>query len=507
MPFELRSFRFLAAAVGGAALALSFPDASLDLLALVALAPLVAAALRARGKGEAFLLGWVSYFLTWLINLPWVVPVMSKYGGLPLPVGIALYVLLSVILAGYGGLFSLAVHRVRLAHPVAVWLVVPAFWVAIEFLRTYLFTGFPWHLIATALIDTPPLVILARVIGPYGVGWLTMFPAAAVGWILATNARPKLKTTAAVSAAALLVVWFAAGSLILSRMGERSGEPFTMALLQPNITQQMRWDPQSALTIYEKMMRMTVRAAEQGARTIVWPESTVPLTFLSNDFYRDGVELVSERWKADVILGSVAEDPEDYNKLWNAAYLVSGGEVKARYDKIRLVPFGEYVPLREVLFFAEKLVRAVGDFQFGTSAHPLTGLHSYGPAICYEVVYPQIAADQVRNGSDVLVTITNDAWFDESAAPRQHLDMARLRAVETDRWLLRAATTGISALVDPAGRIVESIPYGEEGAIVGRAFTRNSKTLYVRFGDWIAWVAALVALLALVRPRLFGKVG
>ena len=254
-------------------------------------------------------------------------------------------------------------------------------------------------------------------------------------------------------------------------------------------------------------MRMSARAAEQGATTIVWPESTVPLTFLSNDFYRDGVSLLSERWKADVILGSVAEDAEDMSRLWNAAYLVSNGDVKGRYDKVRLVPFGEYVPLRKVIFFAEKLVRAVGEFQFGTNAMPLDGLHRYGLAICYEVVFPQITADQVRNGSDVLVTITNDAWFDQSAAPRQHLDMARLRAVETDRWLLRAGTTGISALVDPAGRIVEMIPYGEEGAIVGRAWARQSITPYVRFGDWFAWLAGLTALLALALPRLFGKVG
>ncbi|MFN2441415.1 MAG: apolipoprotein N-acyltransferase, partial [Thermoanaerobaculia bacterium] len=439
--------------------------------------------------------------------VPWVVPVMVKYGGLPTWIGISLYVLMSAYLATYGGLFALIVYRIRRAHPVAIWFVVPAAWVAVEFLRTYIFTGFPWHLIATALIDTPPLIILARVIGPYGVGFLTLFPAAALGWILATNARPRLKATAAIASAVLLLGWLAAGAIMLRSRDLRSGAPFTLALLQPNITQTMRWDPQSTLTLYEKMMRMSVRTAEQGARTIVWPESTVPLTFLANDFYRDGVALVSERWGADVILGSVAEDPEDMSRLWNAAYLVSGGEVKGRYDKIRLVPFGEYVPLRKVIFFAEKLVRAVGEFQFGTSAAPLEGRHRYGLAICYEIVFPQLVADQVRNGSDVLVTITNDAWFDQSAAPRQHLDMARLRAVETDRWLLRAATTGISALVDPAGRIIEMIPYGEEGAIVGRAWARQSITPYVRFGDWFAWLAALTALMALALPRLFGKVG
>ncbi|HSN69756.1 MAG TPA: apolipoprotein N-acyltransferase, partial [Thermoanaerobaculia bacterium] len=204
---------------------------------------------------------------------------------------------------------------------------------------------------------------------------------------------------------------------------------------------------------------------------------------------------------ADIILGSVAEDEENPEKVWNAAYVVSGGTVKGRYDKMHLVPFGEYVPMRKMLFFAKKLVRYVGEFQFGTNDKPLGGQHRYGPAICYEVVFPQLTARQVRNGSDVLVTITNDAWFGVTAAPRQHLDAARLRAVESDRWLLRAATTGISAAVDPAGRIAGQIPLGREGILMADLTARQSKTPYERFGDWLARVAAAVTLFAVLRRR------
>ena len=507
MPFYFRSFRFLAASVSGIALALCFPASGLDLLALVALAPLIAAVLRARGRWEALLLGVLALAIAWLINLPWVLPVMVKYGGLPKSVGVALYVLMSVFLSGYGGVFALAVFRFRRAHPVAIWFLVPAAWAAIELLRTYLFTGFPWNLLATALIDTPPLVVLARVIGPYGVGFLAMIPATLIAWMAATPGKPKMKTTALATLAALMLAWLGAGTLMLRSIDAAEGEPFSAAMIQPNITQEMRWSESSTLQIYERMMRMSVSAAENGARVIIWPESTVPLTFLSHEFYREGVAEISSRWDADVILGSVAEDSQASQKLWNAAYLVSGGEVQGRYDKIRLVPFGEYVPLRTMLFFAEKLVRAVGDFQFGTNDRPLAGRFSYGPAICYEVVFPQITADQVRNGAEVLVTITNDAWFDRTAAPRQHLDMARLRAVETDRWLLRAATTGISAMIDPAGRIVEMLPLGESGVIVGKATARHSTTPYVRFGDWLGWLFALLSIAAIIRPTLFGKVG
>ena len=156
---------------------------------------------------------------------------------------------------------------------------------------------------------------------------------------------------------------------------------------------------------------------------------------------------------------------------------------------------------RRVLFFAEKLVRAVGEFEFGTNDRPLTGKLRYGPAICYEVVFPQITRAQVRNGADVLVTITNDAWYDGTAAPAQHLAQARLRAIEGDRYLLRAGTTGISAFVDPTGRVLESIPMGHDGIIYAKFQPRTSITPYVRFGDWFAWAAVLVVLIRFFYAR------
>ncbi|HVR44466.1 MAG TPA: apolipoprotein N-acyltransferase [Thermoanaerobaculia bacterium] len=501
-----RPHRFLAALVSGALLALAFPDAGIGLLSLVALAPLIAAVLRSSGPLEAFFLGLAGSLVTWLVNVPWVIHVMVRYGGLSMPVGVSLYLLLSLVLAAYGGLFALLVRRMRAVHPTMFWFLAPAAWTAIELLRTYLLTGFSWNLLAVALIDETPLVMAARVIGPYGVGFLAMVPATILGWIAATEGKPKLKRTAAIAGAALVLAWWGSGALMLRSIAPRAGEPFRAVMLQPNISQEMRWEAGTTLELFGKMMRMTAEAGREGATTIVWPESTVPLTFVAHELYRESVAAASAELGADVILGSVAEDPDDPSRLWNAAYLVHRGELRGRYDKIHLVPFGEYVPLRKVLFFAEKLVRAVGEFQFGTNERPLEGWHRYGPAICYEIVFPQIPRRQVLNGADVLVTITNDGWFGGSGAPRQHLDAARLRAVETDRWLLRAATSGISALVDPAGRLVDSIPMNREGIIVGEPTARQSTTAYVRFGDWFAWLAALATAIAAARPQL-GKVG
>jgi apolipoprotein N-acyltransferase len=297
-----------------------------------------------------------------------------------------------------------------------------------------------------------------------------------------------------------MFVWWATGLVASKLIVRPTGAPaHTAALLQPNISQEMRWDEQNTLEIFQRMVEMTEQAIRGGARVVVWPESTVPLSFARTEFYRSSIEALSARFDVDIILGSVAEDDRDPGKIWNAAFLVSGGKTVGHYDKIRLVPFGEYVPLRKVLFFAEKLVRAVGEFQFGTSDRPLAGKFRYGPAICYEIVYPQITRAQVRNGAGVLVTITNDAWYDGTSAPRQHLQQARLRAIEDDRYVLRAGTTGISALINPAGEIVKELPMGREGVIFGEFQARTGWTPYVRFGDWFAWVAIAAVLVAVFR--------
>ena len=273
-------------------------------------------------------------------------------------------------------------------------------------------------------------------------------------------------------------------------------------MIQPNIGQEMRWDAENTMRIYNEMIALTRKAIAGGAEIVIWPESTVPLAFASNDFFKRQIEEISATHHVDIILGSVAEDPAKASRIWNSAFLVSEGRSSGRYDKIRLVPFGEYVPLRKMLFFAEKLVRAVGTFEFGTNDRPLQGKFSYGPAICYEVVFPQVTRKQVRNGADVLVTITNDAWYDGSA-PRQHLNQARLRAIEGDRYLLRAATTGISAFINPAGQIVEQLPMNRSGIIFAKFQARRSTTPYVRFGDWFAWLAVLWTLAGIFRTRKF----
>ena len=492
--------RIALAILSGFLFAFAFPNVAIGWLIFIAFVPLFIALARAKSWREAFALGWISQTIAWLLMVPWVVRVMSHYGGLPYITGVLIFVGMCIILGFYGGAFGVLVFRIAPGDEFHRWLLAPLAWAAIEYARTYLLTGFPWNLIAAAIVDYTPLAQFDRVAGPYALAVLMLLPSATICWII--MARPRgMRLVAVVAPVTILCfVWWSTG-IVASKLipRPRVGPTYTAALLQPNISQEMRWDSASLSAIFQRMMDMTDTAIRSGASVIIWPESTVPLSYSSTDFFRHAIESVSRQAAVDIILGSVAEDAAAPNRMWNAAFLVSAGTTVGHYDKIRLVPFGEYVPLRRMLFFARKLVRAVGDFEFGKKDTPLIGLLRYGPAICYEIVFPQIPRTQVVHGADVLVTITNDAWYDGTSAPRQHLNQARLRAIETDRYLLRAATTGISAFVDPTGRVIEELPMNRQGLIYAHFQPRHSTTLYVRFGDWFAWIACAIVAVSVLR--------
>ena len=495
------SARLALAILSGFLFAFAFPNVAIGWLIFLAPIPLLLAIVRAPRAQEAVLYGWVSQTIAWLVMVPWVIRVMSHYGGLPYITGVLIYLAMCALLGLYGAAFAWIVYRIAPGAHFGKWLLVPVAWSAVEYARTFLLSGFPWNLVAASIVDYTPLIQIDRFAGPYALPMLIFLPATLISWLLSGAPRPSAARTVVIAAVIIICfVWWVTG-YAASKMIARPPEHVSQAaLLQPNISQEMRWDEGSLTQIFARMMDMTATAIDHGAKTVIWPESTVPLSYSRTDFYRDAIERISRDRAVDIILGSVAEDLEDSSKIWNAAFLVSNGKTIGHYDKMRLVPFGEYVPLRKMLFFAHKLVRAVGDFQFGTKPAPLQGAIRYGLAICYEIVFPQTRR-VVVDGAEVLVTITNDAWYDGTSAPRQHLNQARLRAIETDRYLLRAATTGISALVDPAGRVLQELPMNRQGIIDARFEIRHTTTPYVRFGDWFAWAACIITAVATVAGR------
>jgi apolipoprotein N-acyltransferase len=307
-----RTLRFLAAILSGVLFAFAFPNVAIGWLIFVALLPLFLAVMHARGKWEAFFLGWTSQTVAWLLMVPWVVRVMSHYGGLPYVTGLLIFVAMSMYLGLYGGLFGAVVRRIDPGASFGRWLLVPLAWCAIEYARTYLLSGFPWNLIAAAIVDYTPLVLFDRVAGPYALGVLILLPSTLAAWWMV--ARPRGIERIVVTGLVVIVcfVWWATG-LVAAKLIERQTAPqlSVAALLQPNISQEMRWDDANLAQIFQRMTAMTDDALAHGAHVVIWPESTVPLSYTRTEFYRDAIESVTRAKHADVILGSIAEDPSD----------------------------------------------------------------------------------------------------------------------------------------------------------------------------------------------------
>jgi apolipoprotein N-acyltransferase len=278
-----------------------------------------------------------------------------------------------------------------------------------------------------------------------------------------------------------------------------AGRPLTVGIVQGNVDQDTKWNPARADEIFARYVRLTEQVADRGARLILWPESSTPF------YFEYGAEsqilrALARRRDVQLLIGSDQWEQATPPRIYNAAFLITAdGSTGGVYRKVHLVPFGEYVPLKHVLFFAKPLVDAVSDFAPGAEVNTLPvrgGLVS--TAICYEVVYPALIREGILRGSTLLTTITNDAWFGRTSAPSQHFAMAAMRAVEQGRYLVRAANTGISGVVDPYGRVLLHSALFVEGAWTADVRLIEEKTLYGETGDWVVWGSLLLTTLTLV---------
>jgi apolipoprotein N-acyltransferase len=269
-----------------------------------------------------------------------------------------------------------------------------------------------------------------------------------------------------------------------------------VAVLQPGTTLEEKWDPDEWEAIADRVWTLTRRAADAGARIVLWPESAVPFRVDRDPAYRDLVTETAAELDVEIVLNSVAETAG--GGYGNSAFLVTADGVSSvRYDKVYLVPFGEYVPPWAEPITSEALVREVGRFTPGEKVTPLPATVPLGVAICYEVVFSRHSAAAVGGGAELLVTITNDGWYGFSWAPAQHFAQVRLRAAEHRRWFARAALTGISGFVDPYGRVTERLEVGEQGLLVADLEPSTARTPRTRWGDWW-WVVCVIATIGMV---------
>jgi len=514
---------------------LIFPLPGLYVLSWVAVAPLIVALLRARPAGaleidgainlqaarpgQAFLLAYVSGILWYAGTCYWIYSTMHEYGGLSVPLALLALFLFCLYLALYHGLFGLllsfAVDSGRDNRRALV--AAPFLWVAVELARTRV-TGFPWNLLGTAQVDNISLSRITTWTGVYGVSFEIMLVNVAVAAaFLVPRKKRRTLLIASVAAAAVLQ----AGRLV-----EAPALPADHAalLVQENIPAQANWTRDA----FERTLReltdlsaKTVAANSSPAPDsthgkvdfIVWPESPAPF-FASDPLFRNPLSEMARATHTWVVTGAIGSTPamqggKSASQLFNSAALVSpSGDWTARYDKVHLVPFGEYLPFPQLFSFAGGLTKEVGEFQSGASRSPLdAGSTRMGVFICYESVFPGEVREFADQGAQVLVNLSNDGWYGDSGAYAQHLNQTRMRAIENDRWILSATDTGVTASIDPYGRTVARLPRKEMATLVAPYALTSVTTFYTRHGDWFAWLCAIISVAALLtRFASFQKV-
>ncbi len=513
--------RILCAIASGLLLTASFPKIGISQLAWVALVPLLWTLSDSSPK-QAFRLGFITGLSHYLTLLYWLINTMMTYGYLPVWVAVPLLFLLAAYLSLYIGVFSMILSFCR--KPVYGMMMAPALWVALEYLRTFMLSGFPWGLLGYSQVHHLQLIQITDIFGVYGVSFLIVFaninltprPPSLKGKGENTSLRSGSGVESPLSVSGRGRGWglcvlilliggtYGYGVWQINRFDSlaKSSPSAKITVVQGNIAQTEKWDQAFRTSTTLKYLDLSISQIKEKPDLVVLPETALPFYFLYDPILTNIVQKGIRSADTHFLIGSPAFlEKANETEYYNSAYLIApDGSSKGRYDKVHLVPYGEYVPLKKWMPFLGKIVEHVGDFKSGKKGSTLeSGNLSLGLQICYEIVFPALSGAMAENGATLLVNITNDAWFGTSSAPYQHFDMAVFRAVENKRALVRSANTGISGFIDPAGRIIAATPLFQEAAVTRSMPLITEKTIYTRFGDWFAITCCIAAVLTFLR--------
>lgn len=494
----------------GIALTGAFDNVGIGFLAWFALA-LLLLGLRGATVKEALYLGLLAGFVHYVTLLYWLVPTMHMYGELPVVLSVGALLLLAFYLALYVALFSGLVTGFS-KHPVSLVFMVPVFWVSLEYLKTFLFSGFPWGLLGYSQYRYLHVIQSADIFGVYGVSFFLCAINAAL-FVAVIHARGLTWQNNPVGRGGglfgivLIAVLFASNMgygrykiLTMDRVASES-KHLRVSVVQGNIEQFMKWEEDHIESTVERYLQLSGQTETSNPGLIVWPETAMPFYFGQEQRRTSQLMKAIREMDSWFLIGSPSFE---YNQssgdisFFNSAYLL---DLKARiagvYDKVHLVPFGEYVPLGDWLPFVGRMVHSVGDFKPGPAGKTLSmneiGL---GVQICYEIIFPHLSAQLVKNGGNIIINITNDAWFGDTAGPVQHFSMAVFRSVENRRALARSANNGISAFVDPVGRVIQRTNLYETTYISqDLPVITNEYAFYTKHNDLLPAASVAAALL------------
>ncbi len=511
MAFPISPLRYptVYALLSGVLLLLSFPRPQLTLLAWVGLAPLLVVLTQKHARWRLFLYGYLTGVVFFAGSCYWLFGTMRTFGHLSVPASAGVLLLFVVTEAVFFGVFAWATGELARRWQMGALLLSPLAWVALEWLRTYVpVGGFPWNLLGYAIAPHTGWVQPAAYVGVYGLSFLVAAVNAFVALFWLAPSRRNAVPLGAV-AAGLLVAWFGGTRLPPAAVSA------TVVLIQTNLPQQEEFDPlwiqkhTDEFDVLEQLTRDAVRKLDAPPALVAWPEIPASIYFNHDPVIRARLISLAQSLRGHFLTGIVDYrlEADGLQHPYNSAVLLGpAGDFVGQYDKIHLVPFGEYLPFARSKLL-EPLVKEVSAFRPGHDFAVLpTASGRLSVLICYEAIFPALVRRFVEGetGAEVLVNISNDGWFDDTAAA-QHLNMARLRAVETRRYLLRATNTGITAVIDPYGRIVARAPQRQRAVLVAGFAPQTTRTWYTRLGDWLPFLCAVVVVAALARKLWMDK--
>jgi apolipoprotein N-acyltransferase len=511
-------FRLVFAAVSGAALSLSYTGLYVSIYSWICVGILLVILVGAR-PAVAFACGFVHGVFFVLTSVPWIATVLAVHGGLSRIGGWAVLLLIAAVWGLLTGTFGWSVQRLAQRSVVLAWAGAPFLWVTFEFARAHLpEIGFPWNLLGYPASANLALLQVTTVTGIYGLSFFVAAFNALLAWVGLALSPTRKRRLALLSGVAGVIL---TAMLIGPRFVPLAHASHYARAVQPNFPEAAEYQSdwfQKHSSDLDELERLSLTPSAQQPDLLVWPEAPAPFSFEDPQFARRASRLAIRfghpfiagviEWKPLVVAsgGTAHSAMVPYN---SAILIDPQGQNIFTYDKVHLVPFGEYEPFPLIHRVVTSVSSEVGGFQKGSTyaIGRLSGGYTFGVFICYEAIFPEEVRRFAENGAELFINISNDGWFGRSAAPEQHLRMARVRAVENRRWMLRVTNNGYTASVDPYGRLSRALPADVRAAADMPYDFRTDQTIYARFGDWFAWLCVAVSVILLASTLRKGRVG
>jgi len=490
-------------------LTLSFAPFDLFFLAWFGFLPFFFFLYKSQDYKTVFKGGVIFGFFYFLGNTYWIYHSLYHYGSVPLSLSLFIVAILSLYLSLYTAFFAL-IYKNLLKNALPSSFYAPFIWVSFEVLRSYLFTGFPWALLGYTQYKFLIITQIADITGIYGISYLIILFNSFIFDLWSFKKQriryPLLPSIPLIICSIMVFTVFTFTMLYgLKRLYEPvDGVVFKSAIVQGNIPQDEKWDFKKMNEIFSIYKNLTLQAKTFNPQIVVWPEASVPFIWGKNKYFSSELVNFVKENNFYLLFGSIMERQQ--NKYTNSAILIDpNGVVAYYYDKIHLVPFGEYVPLRKILFFVDKLTVGTEDYHAGESYNvAISPFGKFATLICYEIIFPGQVRKFYQNGGQFIVNITNDGWFGNTSGPYQHFSMAVFRAIENRKPLIRAANSGISGYIDSKGKIINKTNLFERVFLVETVHGNGKITFYTKYGDIFAYLCFVFSLIFVIGNISFG---